>query len=89
VAADPQSRDQDIGQIEALLAQPDSIQSSAATTVSPDVIDVLKDATTTAISSAYWAAAAVLVVAAVVAGIVLRRVRAADAEAETVGPALG
>ncbi len=90
VAADPSARSADVGQIETLLAQPDAVQTGAVTTISPSVVEVLKDAVTTAIASAYWVAAGVLLVAGVVALLVLRRVRAADADRDdAVGAQLG
>jgi EmrB/QacA subfamily drug resistance transporter len=99
VAADPSTREQDVGQIETLLSQPEGAQTAAAGAISPSVIEVLEDAVTTAISYAYGAAAIVLLVAAVVAGLVLRRVRAVDADDDGdgdgqgaerfVGPAVG
>jgi MFS family permease len=80
VAADP-SREADIDQIQTVLANPDAAPSAAA---DPAVIEMLRDAVTTAISSAYWVAGGFLLVAAVVAGLALRRVRAADASPDDV-----
>ncbi|HWV86526.1 MAG TPA: DHA2 family efflux MFS transporter permease subunit [Capillimicrobium sp.] len=82
VAADP-SRAADISQIQTVLANPDADPSSAA---DPAVVEMLRDAVTTAISSAYWVAAGFLLAAAIVAALVLRHVRAADASADDVVP---
>ena len=76
IAADPAQRSGDVTQIETVLANPDAAPTAA---LNPDVIAMLKDAATTAVSSAYWVAGAVSLLSAVVAVLVLRRVRAADA----------
>jgi EmrB/QacA subfamily drug resistance transporter len=85
VAADPSARMQDVSQFETLLAQPDAAQASA-NSVAPGVIDALRDAVTSAIASAYWVSAAVLALAGLLALLVLRRVRAADADGAVAGP---
>lgn len=79
IAADPSQRAGDASQIETVLANPGAAPSAA---VDPDVIAMLKDAVTSAISASYWVAGAVSLLAAMVAVVVLRRVRAADAAAD-------
>jgi EmrB/QacA subfamily drug resistance transporter len=88
VEADPSARGADVSQFETLLAQPDAVQTGTAATISPSVIDVLKDSVTTAIASAYGAGAAVLLVSGLVALVVLRRVRPVDAEPDDEAVAL-
>jgi EmrB/QacA subfamily drug resistance transporter len=82
VAADP-SRAGDVGQIQTVLANPDAAPDHAA---DASVVEMLRDAVTDAISSAYWVAAASLLAAAVLAGLLLRRVRAADAASDDDAP---
>ena len=86
IAADPAQRSGDVSQIETVLANPDAAPTAA---LNPDVITMLRDAVTTAVSSAYWVAGAVSLLAAVVAALVLRRVRAADASSEDVPMVVG
>jgi MFS family permease len=81
IAADPAQRGADASQIETVLANPGAAPSAAT---NPDVIHMLRDAVTTAISASYWVAGAVSLLSAVVAVVVLRRVRAADAESDDV-----
>jgi EmrB/QacA subfamily drug resistance transporter len=86
IAADPSTRAGDANQIATVLANPSAAPSAAA---SPDVLEMLRDAVTTAIASSYWVAGAISLVSAVVAGLVLRRVRAADAAADDVPMVVG
>jgi EmrB/QacA subfamily drug resistance transporter len=86
IAADPSARAGDANQIATVLANPSAAPSAAA---SPDVLEMLRDAVTTAIASSYWVAGAISLVAAIVAGLVLRRVRAADAATDDVPMAVG
>jgi MFS family permease len=86
IAADPAQRAGDANQIATLLANPDAAPTAAA---DPSVVAMLEDAVTTAISASYWVAGAVSLLAAIVAAMVLRRVRAADAESDDVPMAVG
>jgi len=81
IAADPAQRAGDANEIATLLANPDAAPAAAA---DPSVVAMLEDAVTTAISASYWVAGAVTLLAAIAAGLMLRRVRAADAAPDDV-----
>lgn len=83
VEADPAQRSGDITQIETVLANPDAVPAGS---IDPSVIEMLRDAVTSAIASAYSVAAGVLLAAAIVAAVVLRRVRAVDADPDDTLP---
>ena len=77
VRDDPSTRAAQVPELEALIAQPDQLQDGG---ISPDLLAEVRHAVTDAIATSYWAATGVLLVAAATAGLVLRRVRAADAD---------